>query len=165
MKRKEYFTQLQKNSHPASSVGMTQVWLGPGGPFWAGKRFQQGGAAIQQPKNAFGATCGTRAGLHTAAFMSSGGKSSWGCLWTSAFPTPGPGGDVPQAARGFISAAKCWFGFCWPVVSCGCQGCCGGGTAGTPTYFWELHRSRAACSCLQQSRFALFFYSMHENTL
>ena len=31
MKRKEYFTQLQKNSHPPSSVDVTQVWLGPGG--------------------------------------------------------------------------------------------------------------------------------------
>lgn len=43
-----------------------------GNPFVAGQGLQQGGAAIEQLKNASDTRCGTRACLHTAAFLSWG---------------------------------------------------------------------------------------------
>lgn len=65
----------------------------------AGQGLQQGGAAIQQPKNASDTRCGTRAGLHTGAFLSWRAETA-GLPLVSALQAAGPG----AAGSGFIPA-------------------------------------------------------------
>lgn len=119
----------------------------------AGQGLQQGGAAIQQPKNASDTRCGTRAGLHTAAFLSWRAETA-GLPLVSALQAAGPGG----AGSGFIPAP----GLALPVLLSAVDA-----TDPVVWYSWDPSPLLGVGSCRKPGcvlTVLLFSYSVHENT-
>lgn len=109
--------------------------------------------------------CGTRAGLRVAVFVSWGTEGTRAASGHLPFSHEGQVGMCCRQHR-FYPSCQVWFGSYW-LVGCGCQGPCGGVTAGILTCFWELCRSQAACSCLQHSVCSVLFtaqkYTLEEH--